>query len=282
MAMFQKHTFDQTRQDIFKWLAAPDPFVNHVLNRKKRPGSTGTWLLTSKQYDTWLHGRKSLLWLYGIPGCGKTVLCSTIVEQLIRYSQQDASIGLAYFYFDFNDPQKQDTGSLTRCIITQLASQCPTIPGSLVELHEMRQKGRNVFNEEMLLSTLRSIILLFNNVYLVFDALDESSNYDEALQFIYRLNSWGIPQLHLLATSRQITSIEDSLLPSSQMPSAFIMSKSTKTSMPTLAINLSMIQILSNGLWIFASKLQSSLSKARQECSNGLYVNWTCYNDACR
>ncbi|CZR56742.1 related to ankyrin [Phialocephala subalpina] len=212
-AMLQKHTFDQTRQGIFKWLAAPDPFVNHVLNRKKRQGSTGTWLLTSKQYDSWLHGKKSFLWLYGIPGCGKTVLCSTIIEQLIRYSQQDASIGLAYFYFDFNDPQKQDIGALACCIITQLVSQCPTIPGTLAELYEMRQNDRKAIDEEMFLSTLRSIILLFHSVYLVFDALDESSNCDETLQLIHRLNSWAIPQLHLLVTSRQITSIEDSLLP---------------------------------------------------------------------
>src|SRR2546421_8409874 len=57
---------DQQRQTISRWLAAPDPFTNHVANRKKRQPNTGTWLLTSKPYEHWLHGQKSFLWLYGI------------------------------------------------------------------------------------------------------------------------------------------------------------------------------------------------------------------------
>lgn len=57
---------DQTRQDIKAWLAAPDPFTNHVANRKKRQAHTGTWLLRSKQYEHWLTNPKSFLWLYGI------------------------------------------------------------------------------------------------------------------------------------------------------------------------------------------------------------------------
>ncbi|KUJ17322.1 uncharacterized protein LY89DRAFT_733179 [Mollisia scopiformis] len=210
--MFQKHALDQTRQDIFKWLAAPDPFANHALNRKKRQSSTGTWLLTSRQYDSWLYNRKSFFWLYGIPGCGKTVLCSTVIEQLIRYTQQDQSVGLAYFYYDLNGPQKQDTTSLIRSLITQLSSQCSTIPAPLADLYGMRQNGRRTIDEEAFLSVLQSLVWAFHDVYLVFDALDESSNLGETLQFIHRLKSWNVPQLHILVTSRQLPEIADSIM----------------------------------------------------------------------
>ena len=57
---------DQKRQDIYRWLAAPDPYTNHVTNRKKRQPQTGVWLLRSKQYEHWLQSEKSFLWIYGI------------------------------------------------------------------------------------------------------------------------------------------------------------------------------------------------------------------------
>ncbi|KAE8441531.1 hypothetical protein EG329_004877 [Mollisiaceae sp. DMI_Dod_QoI] len=141
------------------------------------------------------------------------VKISTVIEQLIRYTQQDSSVGLAYFYFDFHDTQRQDTSSLARCLISQLSSQLSVIPASLTELHEMRQSRQRTLDEDVFLSTLRSIILLFRDVYLIFDALDESSNCDATLHFIRRLKSWRIPQLHILMTSRQLAHIEDSLLP---------------------------------------------------------------------
>jgi hypothetical protein len=57
---------DQERQNIYRWLNAPDPYENHVANRKKRQIKTGTWLLRGKQYENWLQSEKSFLWIYGI------------------------------------------------------------------------------------------------------------------------------------------------------------------------------------------------------------------------
>ncbi|KAE9364611.1 hypothetical protein N431DRAFT_109437 [Stipitochalara longipes BDJ] len=64
--MFQRYSTDLKRQAIYKWLAAPDPYTNHVTNRKKRQPQTGIWLLRSKQYEHWLQSQKSFLWIYGI------------------------------------------------------------------------------------------------------------------------------------------------------------------------------------------------------------------------
>lgn len=64
--MFQRRITDQTRQDLHAWLAAPDPYSNHVASRKKRQANTGTWLLRSKPYVHWLQDPKTFLWLYGI------------------------------------------------------------------------------------------------------------------------------------------------------------------------------------------------------------------------
>jgi len=57
---------DQKRQEIYSWLNAPDPYANHVANRKKRQKGTGSWLLKSKIYERWLSDEGSFLWLCGI------------------------------------------------------------------------------------------------------------------------------------------------------------------------------------------------------------------------
>jgi hypothetical protein len=50
-----------------------------------------------------MDNRKSFLWLYGIAGCGKTILTSTAIEDAIGYCQSNTGSAIAYFYFDFND-----------------------------------------------------------------------------------------------------------------------------------------------------------------------------------
>ncbi|KAH9215941.1 hypothetical protein DL95DRAFT_445710 [Leptodontidium sp. 2 PMI_412] len=209
--MFQKHSTDQLRQDIQKWLAAPDPFTNHVANRKKRQSQTGTWLLRSEQYEHWLTTPHSFLWLYGIPGSGKTVLCSTIIEQLVLYCQKMPQTAVAYFYFDFNDAGKRDFSSLIRSLITQLSTQTETTPQLLLDVYSAHQNGIKTASDETHCTVLRNLILTFHNVYIVFDALDESSDCEEILQFIHTMREWDLGRLHILTTSRQLTEIEESL-----------------------------------------------------------------------
>lgn len=57
---------DQTRRDIYQWLAAPDPILIHAATLKKHQPNTGAWFLTSNQYEEWYLGNGSFLWLYGI------------------------------------------------------------------------------------------------------------------------------------------------------------------------------------------------------------------------
>jgi len=75
---------DLKRQAIYKWLAAPDPYMNHVTNRKKRQAQTGVWLLRSKQYEHWLQSEKSFLWIYGIRELSSTrvLIASDEMRQL--------------------------------------------------------------------------------------------------------------------------------------------------------------------------------------------------------
>ncbi|KAF2015084.1 HET-domain-containing protein, partial [Aaosphaeria arxii CBS 175.79] len=113
---------------IHKWLSAPDPSTNYHKADKLRQEDTGLWLLNGSKFTKWKKRAASRLWLYGIPGCGKTVLSSTIINHLLQHCNDDRSKVVAYFYFDFNDARKQDPELMLRSLLCQLLQRSFTIP----------------------------------------------------------------------------------------------------------------------------------------------------------
>ena len=65
------HITDDYHEKIHRWLAAPDPSVNQDEACKKRQETTGLWFIQSKVFESWKVKSGSMLWLHGIPGCGK-------------------------------------------------------------------------------------------------------------------------------------------------------------------------------------------------------------------
>jgi hypothetical protein len=120
-------------------------------------------------------------------------------------------IAVAYFYFDFNDSGKRDISCLVRSLIIQLSAQCDSIPPPLLKLYQYHQYGARSAGEAVLTETFRDLVLMFHNVYIIFDALDESSNSEDILRFFKTTQDWELSRLHLLATSRQLTEIEETL-----------------------------------------------------------------------
>lgn len=59
------------------------------------------------------------MWLYGKAGCGKTVLASTIIEEILACPSD--AVAVAYFYFDFNNAEKQNSDKMI-CSITYHAA----------------------------------------------------------------------------------------------------------------------------------------------------------------
>jgi hypothetical protein len=107
----------QHHNDIIRWLDAPD--ISNNLNqalKTRHPGS-GQQLIFGEPYQKWKSQPRSFLWLHGIPGCGKTVLTSTVIEDLRRSQSPSPLQTLLYFYFDFTDSRKQSFKNTLRSLI---------------------------------------------------------------------------------------------------------------------------------------------------------------------
>ena len=142
------------------------------------------------------------MWLHGIPGCGKSILSSTVLEDLFELCQPQPGHVVVYFYFDFSDPQKQAAEAMVKSIITQLIRRCSTIPHVLNAFFSQYHRGSQQPSMEAYLEVLEDLIHGFPRVYLVLDALDECRSRTELTDILVRIAEWRIETLHLLVTSR--------------------------------------------------------------------------------
>ena len=202
---------DATR--LTQWLAAPDPSLNHNAARKKWQPTTGEWFTDSKDFTQWKTVPNSFLWLHGIPGSGKTVLCSTVIQNVVELSRREPSTAVAYFYFDFNDLNKQRTESFLRSVLAQLSACSPSPTQSLQDAYAQSQDGRQQPTTEAMIFLLRQMLEGFGQTFLICDALDECRDRDEIHELFAKITQWDIGTLHILATSRKEKDIEDSILP---------------------------------------------------------------------
>lgn len=197
---------DENFDRVIRWLSSPDPSSNHNSARKKCERTTGDWFIESQDFESWTTQTASSLWLYGIPGSGKTILCSTIIENVMSLCANSAH-EYAYFYFDFNDPLKRSTISMLRSIVTQLCSRRQRIPSEVYDLYQRCDKGNIQPSQDGLLRLLCSILSTTHRTFIVLDALDESLEKDELFQALKKFSG----TVNLLDTSRKEKDITEEL-----------------------------------------------------------------------
>ena len=211
-ALFDLIRTSQVSSNLRDWLNAPDATINHnAACEKKHPG-TGMWLVKGPQFKKWLTEENSILWLNGFAESGKSVLCSTAIQYAFRHRKADPGIGIAFFYFAFNDKSKQDELAMLRALLLQLSSQLQDGHTDLAQLHNSYNSGMPP--SPVLISYLQRLIQRFHDVYIVLDALDESplnGPREHVLDTLEIMRNWGLQCLHLFVTSRDESDIRESL-----------------------------------------------------------------------
>jgi hypothetical protein len=117
-------------------------------------------------------------------------------------------VAIAYFYFDFSDPQKQIPELMIRSLIFQLLKNCNQVPTTLETLFSACENGRRQPALDNLLEVLHQVVQEPVQSYLILDALDECSQRAELMNTLESITGWQLEKLHLLVTSRKERDIE--------------------------------------------------------------------------
>jgi Cdc6-like AAA superfamily ATPase len=200
----------QKQDAMHKWVSPPDPSTNYNKALQQRQEGTGRWLLQRSLFRKWQTQQNSFLWLHGIPGCGKTILSSTIIEHLVDTHPDQL---LLYFYFDFTDAGKQTLDNVIRSLINQLYHKRKDTQKLLDSLFSSCDNGRCQPTCELLCKVFLQMISQAQEIYIVLDALDECSKRkgllsEGLLAWIQSLLEQKQGNVHLLVTSRPEHDIE--------------------------------------------------------------------------
>ncbi|KAF7966839.1 hypothetical protein HWV62_36913 [Athelia sp. TMB] len=216
---------------IHEWMKSPDTSPNYNAARKAHQPGTGSWFLNGSQFSEWKEKPGSVIWLCGGPGCGKTVLCASIIDNVITFCQQKPlARGYAYFFFDGTRAQSEtlDFEGLIRSIITQLSDRCDDqMPAALVKMYEACDRGHRRPLETQLESTLARILETFEHTYIIIDSLDECGRKDDLLKWIRSVAAETSTHLHFMFTSRPEPELELGLVSLSNLQKVSITGEAT-------------------------------------------------------
>lgn len=191
------------------WLRPSDASINLVNASKLRYSDTGRWFLESDRYK-WLKTTSGArLWLHGIPGCGKTVLSSTIIEDL-RVRSSATKTAVIYFFFSSSEESKQKLDHVLRSLIFQLVGWAESINVHLLKLFKSSPKRIEQPQTTQLVEVFNQMVSELGDVIVVLDALDESEERHDLLRWI---TSPSNQKFRFILTSRWEIDIEKALAP---------------------------------------------------------------------
>jgi len=198
------------RQAVLDWLTLIDyaPQQSDFINRRQT--GTGQWLLDSQEFKTWVETNKQTLFCPGIPGAGKTIITSIVVEDLYTRFQNEASIGIAYLYCNFQRQQEQKPEDLLASLLKQLVQGEPSMPNSIKSLYECHKDKRTRPSFDEISKVFLSVVTDYSKAFIIIDALDECQVSDRGRRkFLSEVfNLQAKTGANLFATSRFIPEIE--------------------------------------------------------------------------
>ena len=203
---------DTQCQKVLDSFGPCNPDKNHRMSLKLRHPGTGIWLTESDDFKRWLSTAHSKLWLQGIPGAGKTVLASSVIQEALVAS--DPSVAVAFFYCDYKDAATQDPSSILGSLARQLARQNGDAFERLQRLyrkHYPDNKMTSEYEPEELRDLIVDMTSTFDSTLVLVDALDECGNNTSlVVELLAGLNTNGnMSDVRTLFLSRDEQNIRD-------------------------------------------------------------------------
>ncbi|KAI0147300.1 hypothetical protein GGR57DRAFT_258771 [Xylariaceae sp. FL1272] len=197
--------------EILDWLIPTDYGPQQTDNLKRRQPGTGQWLLDSEEYQNWIKEPNKTLFCPGIPGAGKTILTSIVVNDLENRFRSEMTTAIAYVYCNYKRQSEQTVENLLSSLLKQLAHNQPSLPHHVKELRDRHEAKRTRPSLDEVSKVLESVILLSTRVFVIIDALDECQVSEGCrTKFLSAISTLQLKTgVNLFATSRIIPEVTE-------------------------------------------------------------------------
>ncbi|CAD6570009.1 MAG: hypothetical protein ASARMPREDX12_003269 [Alectoria sarmentosa] len=212
VAVLQLDNDQQERHALSDWLTTLNFPAQQSVFFSRRQEGTCQWLFQSEEFKTWMDGPGQTLLCRGMPGAGKTILASTVIDHLLTTLYGD-KIFVAYIYCDYRKQHEQTPVNLIASILKQSLRHHISIPENVRKSYRHHTNSGTRLNAEEIHALLQSTLSGFSQIYIVADAVDELSNNDQVRQtLLSSLNALQkVHTVNLMVTSRFIPRIAQEL-----------------------------------------------------------------------
>ncbi|KAF8421801.1 hypothetical protein EV426DRAFT_671737, partial [Tirmania nivea] len=177
-----KHSLNAEDEQLLQLLSTLEPLKRHVDVRSIRLKNTGTWLLELEYFRTWCDIQSTsinsrILCCYGIPGAGKTLISSLVIDHLCLQAAEQTTrqISIVCLYGDYRDQNNQTLVNILGSFLHQFLANTGLlhIPEQVItKLKEVKKRNSKVELENILVM-LKAILEQLDNSFFCIDALDE-------------------------------------------------------------------------------------------------------------
>ncbi|TFK19222.1 ankyrin [Coprinopsis marcescibilis] len=175
---------------------------------RKRVGKTGRWVLSEPKFCKWRKGPRRILWGTGIPGAGKTILASIIIEYLMTLAKTNKRICVAFAFSRYTDPLTVE--EILAGLLRQILEDHPQTIAYIQPLHDYHSLRKTRPSKQDLIGVLQAVFTsnLFDEKFCSLDGLDEAKSITQ----FELLDTLSQLPVNLLVTSRPLHLLEGKFL----------------------------------------------------------------------
>jgi hypothetical protein len=217
---------DAPRTRILDWISANKFNVKHQKVKESRVADSGNWILSRVEFERWIvpesprilycpgYGTSLGAFLSNIASWGRENIYHVRVSQMrvslthkrsrvIDHLEATFSqgVGLAFFYFSYDDQANQSTSAILRSILRQWLNRQSTIHSDVRSLYASCISQSKLPDLSDLLQCLKSVSTGFRLSFIVIDALDECEG-PERENFLRIFSELESTSIRIFATSR--------------------------------------------------------------------------------
>ena len=207
---FERRRQIQMVEEVRNWLSAAEDQQENRLDglSDKRQFETCDWILQDPQMQSWIEDDSgdAILWMTGIPGAGKSYLCSLLVENLL--SQQHFST--LYYFCNHQSSSENACAMILRTFAVQLLQQNMDMALLVHQAYLMKASNRSVPTMKRLLA---QVLPTSKAARIVIDGIDEfdDTTQQETLRSLVEIQKNAGQFCKLLVSSREEPKIKKSL-----------------------------------------------------------------------
>lgn len=192
-----------------------EEFKDHNPNRVE---GTCEWVLNSHEYLRWWRATNNdILWISADPGCGKSVLAKSLIDEVLTLSSSNVST--VYFFFKDHDEQNNLASALCAVLHQLFSLQPHLLAHALPSWRKNKEKIRYEVDEMWRIFMEATSDPACGNTICLFDGLDECREQDQ-IRLVKRLHIFQNQHskgkenwLKFLVTSRPYDDIQDRFEP---------------------------------------------------------------------